>query len=93
MAKQSRYRQFEKMMGSILIFGAVLFVVYLMAAGAGVLWLKILTAAVCMLGSIGALALLYLSRELLRQRSLWLSCGFFSLFICILVSLILAFPG
>ena len=92
MAKRSRYQQFERMMGSILVIGTVLFLVYLIAAAAGILWLKVITAVVCMLGCVGSLVLLYLSRELLRQRSLWLSCGFFSLFLCILVSLILAFP-
>ena len=37
MAKRSRYQQFERMMGSILIVGTVLFLVYLIAAAAGIL--------------------------------------------------------
>ena len=41
----------------------------------------------------GCLAFLYMSKELLKQRSLWLTSGFFSILLCLTVSLILSFPG
>ena len=92
MAKRNRYREMEKRMTAALIADAVIFVLYLIFAGVGILWLKIVLAVLEILVALGCLALLYLSRELLRPRSLWLSTGFFSLSLCTLVSLILAFP-
>ena len=92
MAKRNRYKEMEKRMTAALIGDAALFLIYLIAAGAAVLWLKIVTAIFALLLSITALAFLYLSKELLKQRSLWLSSGFFSIFMCVLASLILSFP-
>ncbi|MBQ7330356.1 MAG: hypothetical protein IJW94_00960 [Oscillospiraceae bacterium] len=92
MAKRNRYKEMEKRMTAALIGDAALFLIYLIAAGAAVLWLKIVTAIFALLLSIAALAFLYLSKELLKQRSLWLSSGFFSIFMCVLASLILSFP-
>ena len=92
MARRDRYKEFEAKMTAALLGNTLLFIAYLIAAGAGILWLKILLAVFTLLIPVGALLLLYLSRELLRQRSLWLSCGFFAIAMCTLVSLILAFP-
>ena len=92
MAKQNRYREMEKLMTTALIADAVIFVLYLIFAGVGIAWLKIVLAILEILLALGSLSLLYLSRELLKPRSLWLTTGFFSLFLCTLVSLILAFP-
>ncbi len=91
MANRDRYKEFEQRMGIGLLADTLLFVLYLIIA-AKVLWLKILLAVAIGLISIAGLALLYMSKELLRQRSLWLSCGFFSVAVCTLVSIILAFP-
>ena len=90
--KRNRYREMERLLTAVLIFTAVLFLIYLIAAGAGTVWLKILSAVLIFFSGIGSLSLLYLSRELLRQRSLWLTTGFFCLILCTLVSLILSFP-
>ena len=91
--KRNRYKEMEKMMTTGLIADAVIFLLYLIFAAAGVIWLKVILAIFTILIALAGLALLYLSQELLRQRSLWLSTGFFAIFLCILVSLILAFPG
>ncbi len=92
MAKPTRYQQMEQFMTKALITNAAAFVLYLIFAGAGVVWLQVILAIVSILVSVGGLVFLYLSQELLRQRSLWLSAGFFSLLVCLLASLILAFP-
>lgn len=92
MAKRNRYKEMEKMMTALLIIDAVIFLLYLIFAGAGVAWLKWVCGILNLLISGAGLAFLYLSRELLKQRSLWLSTGFFALLVCVLASLILAFP-
>ena len=91
--KRNRYKELEKVMTTGLIADGVLFLLYLIFAAAGVIWLKVIFSIFTILIALAGLAILYLSQELLRQRSLWLSTGFFSIFLCILVSLILAFPG
>ena len=91
--KQNRYKEMEKIMTSARISDGVLFLLYLICAAASVIWLKVLLAIATILIALAGLAFLYLSQELLRKRSLWLTTGFFSVFLCILVSLILAFPG
>ena len=90
--KRNRYQEMEQLLTAILVMTAVVFLIYLIAAGTGTVWLKILSAVLIFLSGIGSLSLLYLSKELLRQRSLWLTSGFFCLILCTLVSLILAFP-
>lgn len=93
MAKKNRYQEMEQLMTVALIADVIIFVLYLIVAGAGILWLKILLAVFALLIAAAALGFLFLTQELLKQRSLWLSCGFFSVLICTVVSLILAYPG
>ena len=92
MARQSRYKQMEQLLTRALIISAILFVLYLITASASILWLKVLIAIVIILLSVAGLGLLYMSKELLKQRSLWLTTGFFGLLICVISSLVLAFP-
>ena len=91
-SKRNRYKEMEKMMTTGLIADGILFLLYLIFAAAGVIWLKVILAILTILIALAGLAILYLSQELLKTRSLWLSTGFFSVFLCILVSLILSFP-
>ena len=44
MANRSRYKDLEKMMTLLLIASALDFVLYLVFAGAGIVWLKVITA-------------------------------------------------
>ncbi len=90
MKKENRYKEFEQLLTAGLIADGVLFALYLLLSG--ILWLKIVLAVFSVLLSLAGLALLFLTGELLRKRSLWLSTGFFSLLLCLVVSLILAFP-
>ena len=89
---RSRYKEMEQLMTTLLISDTIIFILYLIVAGVGILWLKILTAVLAIAVACGCLVLLFLSKELLKPRSLWMSAGFFSVLVCMLVSLILAFP-
>lgn len=93
MANNKRYRDLERYMTIALVASAVIFVLYLIFSAAGVIWLKVITAIFAILLPLLSLALLYLTQELLKQRSLWLTTGFFGVFICTLVSLIANFPA
>ena len=90
--KRNRYKELEQLMTVALVASAVTFVLYLICAIAGILWLKIVTAVFAILLCVGGLAFLYLTKELLRQRSLWMTTGFLSVLLCLAVSLILNFP-
>ena len=92
MAKRNRYKEMEKLMTVVLIADGVLFLLYLISAGAGVMWMKWVCGILSILISGAGLAFLYMTKELLKQRSLWLSSGFFAIAVTVLASLILAFP-
>ena len=93
MANRSRYKELEQRLTVLLITTAADFILYLVFAGAGIIWLKVITAIFAILIPVLCLALLYLSKELLKQRSLWLTAGYFGLFLCTVVSLIANFPS
>ena len=71
----------------------MLFLLYLLMAGLGVVWLKWVLAVVAILLAGAGLAVLYLTGELRRQRSLYLSAGFAAVVVCIFISLILNYPS
>lgn len=91
--KNNRYKQLEQLLTLCLLAALALFVVYLIAAGRGITWLKILSAVLCFVLPGGCLWLLYSSKELLKSRSLWLSMSFGGIVLCTLVSLLVHFPG
>ena len=93
MANQNRYKELEQYLTIFLIASTIAFVLYLIFAGIGILWLKVITAIFAILLPVLCLALLYLTKELLKQRSLWLTAGFFGIFLCTVVSLIANFPS
>ena len=94
MAKgKSRYKQMETMMTAILCLDAVIFITYLIFAGLGMIGLKALTAVLCLLISGAALYFLFMTRELLRRRSIWMTLAAACIIICILFSLVLNFPA
>ena len=93
MANQSRYKEMEQYLTIFLIASAVDFILFLIFAGTGIIWLKAITAIFAILLPVLCLAFLYLTKELLKQRSLWLTTGFFGIFLCTVVSLIANFPS
>lgn len=91
--KSNRYKQLERLLTLCLLLSLALFVVYLVAAGRGIVWLKGICGLVCLILPGGCLWLLFRSRELLKSRSLWLSMSFGGIVLCTLVSMLLRFPG
>ena len=90
--KTNRYKQMEQIMTYVLIGGAGLFLIYLISCFAGILWLKAITSVFTVLLSMGCLGFLYLTQELTRRRSQWMSISALALLACTLVSLVLRFP-
>jgi len=91
--RSNRYKEMERYMTLALIANAVLFVLYLICAGSGIIWLKVILAILCIALSGLCLAYLYFSKELLRQRSFWMTACAGAVLICVVASLILNFPS
>ena len=93
MSKRSRYKTMETIVTAALCLDAVFFVAYLIFAGSGMIALKITAAVLCFLISGAVLYFLYITRELLRKRSIWMTLAAGCIILCILVSLLLKFPA
>ncbi len=91
--RKNRYKMMEWYMTYALIADAGLFLLYLIFAGFGIIWLKAITAILAILISAACLGFLYLTQELARRRSLWMSAAAAAILLCTLMSLILAFPS
>ena len=89
----NRYRQMEQYMTYALLADLLLFIFFLITAGNGVIWLKVILTILIIALSIAILAFLYLTRELLKQRSLWMSVSAAAILLCLLFSLILNYPS
>lgn len=92
MAKRNRYREMESMIMKVLIADTLVFCMYMIFAGRGLVALKVVTAILSFLISGLTLGWLILTREFFRRRSLWISTASISLLICLLISLILKYP-
>ena len=89
----TRYKRMESIITIALCLNAAIFLAYMIFAGIGLIALKIITAIVCILISGAILYYLFLTRELLRKRSIWMSLAAVCIIICLLFSLILNFPA
>ena len=90
--KQAMRRQVERTFTTALIISAIFFTIFLIAAGNGIIWLKVICAILTILISFLCLSLLYLRHELFRPDRIWMTVAAGSLIICTLFSLILGFP-
>ena len=90
--KKTRYQQMEQIMTYVLLGDLVMFILFLIAAGFGIIWLKVITAIIAILTSGLCLWFLYLTQEILKRRSLWMSSAAAAILICVLFSLVLNFP-
>ena len=90
--RKNRYEDMERKMQIILAVLTVLFIIFLIASENGIIWLKAICAIVAILASLLCLLFLYLSGELLKQRSLWISTALSAIVVCTIFSLILHFP-
>lgn len=91
-SNQNRYKLLERLLTIILCTDAVVFIVYLVSASAGILWLKVVTAVISFALSAYILWVLYASKEIGKQRSLWITTGSAAIALCLLVSLIVNYP-
>ena len=91
--RNNRYKQMERLITVALILDLIIFIIFMISAGNGIIWLKVLTILGILALSGGCLYLLYASRELMRQRSLWMTVGAAAILVCLLFSLILNFPS
>lgn len=92
MRKRNRYRQMEELMTKILIGDLLVFIIFLICCGKGWSVAKVVMASVSIIVSLLSMAWLFITGELIRRRSLWMSTGFGAIFVCLLVSLILKYP-
>lgn len=93
MSERNRYQQMEQYMLGALLAALFMFIIYLFAAGTGTIWLQVISAILAIGISGACLYFLYISKELLRPRSLWMSVGAAAIIVCILFSIILQFPS
>ena len=91
--KRSRYRKMEALITAVLCVDVFVFLAYLIFAGIGMLGWKVLTAILCIAISGAVLYFLYMTRELLRRRSIWMTLAALCTILCILASLLLRFPA
>lgn len=91
--KQNRYKLMERNMSLVLLADLALFISCLIAAGNGIIWLKVILSILTILLSALCLIFLHLSGELGKQRSLWMSTAAAAITVCVLFSLILNFPS
>lgn len=93
MASRKRYKELEQMMARILAADVVVFALFALFSGLGVVALKVICAIVTIIVSGMCLAFLYMTGELKKRRSLWMVVGYTSVLVCLLVSLICNYPA
>ena len=91
--RRNRYKQFESNVTLSLIGDLALFLLYMLFASMGIIWLKVILAIFCGILSLGILGILYLNQELTKPRSLWMTVSAASIAACLLVSLLLNYPS
>ena len=91
--RKARFKRMESFITLALCADVVVFLAYLILAGKGIIAWKIVTAIAC--AGIAGVVLyqLFMSRELLRRRSIWMTLAAACLILCVLLSLVLKFPS
>ncbi len=87
-----RYKELDRYMTYALSVTGILFFLYLLFALLGVIWLKVLLSIFIFLLCAAVLSVLYLTQELKRLRSRWMTLGAACTAITLLVSLITGCP-
>ena len=93
MAKRNRYRELESLMTKVIIADAFVFILYLIFAANDLGTLKVISSIITIVASLLSVGWLYLTGEFKRRRSLWMVTGFAGILLCVVVSLLLGFPG
>lgn len=89
---QNNYKDLDRVMTIALIGTAALFFFYLVFALFGVIWLKVILSILIFLACAGILVILYLTGEIKKHRSRWMTLGAACTAICLFVSLISGCP-
>lgn len=92
MARRNRYRELESLMAKVLVGDTVVFCLYMIFAGRGMVALKATTAVITILVSVGCIGWLVLTREFFRRRSLWMVTASVGILLCMVLSLLLKYP-
>ena len=90
---KKQFKDLEMFLTVLIVAMLVLFMLYLIMAGYGQSVMKIICAVLIFCISGFGIWLLYSSKELWRQRSIWMTLTFMSCVICTLVSLLAGYPG
>lgn len=91
--RPNRYKEMERNITIALVIDLILFITFLFASGNDTGWLKAITFIIILILSGLCLAVLYLTKEIMRQRSLWMTVAATAILVCVLFSLILRFPS
>ena len=90
--RNNRYRQLDFIMTRVVLGAVFMYLLYLLSAATGIGWLKGLTAVIVILGSVLCVGYLFLTREWLKKRSLWMTLSFASLALLTIISLLCKVP-
>jgi len=93
MNKQDRYKQMEKIMTIVLLTALVMFILFLISSGCGIIWLKVMTCIITVLLCGLSIAFLYMTKLLLKPRSFWMTISAAAILVCLFFSLILNYPS
>lgn len=91
--KRNTFKQLEIRMTCVVGADLALFLLFLLAAGLGIGWLKVIMAILSITLSVLAIGFLVLIGEHTKARSRWLFAAFASIAVVILVSLLLGYPA
>jgi len=91
--RRSRYKQMEAYVTYGLLIDLALFILYLIVAAAGIIWLKVILTILTFAASLCILGFLHICGELRRKRSLWMGTAAAAILVCTLASLILNYPS
>lgn len=91
--RKSRYQQMESIMTIALIADAVLFILYWIFGACGIVWVKAFFAVLSILVSLACLGFLFITQELMRPRSKWMTYSAGALLVVLVLSLLLNFPS
>ena len=91
--RNTRYKKMESMITVILCLDAIIFLGFLILSGIGMTALKAITAILSIALSGFVLYILFITKELLRKRSLWMTLAAVCILLCLFASLILHFPA
>ena len=85
---RNRFKELEKAMTVFLLAITVIFILFLIVSGCGIIWLKAILAIITALACILCLVYLYMTRLLTQPRSLWMTTAAAAILVCLFFSLV-----